>query len=44
MVGSAWLDTMCRVQEHKPALLRVLPDKQSRKWALVILRSRVEGS
>ena len=31
MVGSAWLETTQRVQEHKPALLRVILDKQLRK-------------
>jgi hypothetical protein len=44
MVGSARMATVPRVQEHKPALLRDRRVEQSRKRALVILRSRVEGS
>lgn len=44
MVSSTRLETVCRVQEHKLALLRDRQVKQSRKRALVILRSRVEGS
>jgi hypothetical protein len=43
MVGSERLAIAQRVQVHKPALLRDRHVEQSRKWALVIRWSRVEG-
>ena len=43
MVGSVRLAIAQRVQGHKPALLRVLQDKQLRKQNIVIRRSLVGG-
>ena len=44
MVGSVRLATAPRVQRHKPALVQAIQGEHSRKWALVIRRTRVEGA